>query len=220
MLSIINLVYLIAAVLFVSGLKGLTHPRTAVRGNMMSALGMLLAIVVTLIDKSIISYHWIAIGFVAGGLIGLVIAIKIQMTEMPEMVALFNGFGGIASVLVAGAALHSLLGAGRPLTVQTAVATAASGLIGGVTFSGSMIAYLKLNETLRGNVHYAGQQLINAVLLLGAIAMAVWMVQGGGLIPYWIIIALALTLGMLLTVGIGGADMPVVISMLNSYSGW
>ena len=214
----VSLAYLVAAVFFILGLKGLGHPRTAVRGNLFGAVGMLIAIAATLLARGL-SYQYIIIGVAIGGVIGAVAALRVKMTSMPEMVALFNGFGGIASVFVAGAAYAVALGGNDAPGLQTTIAAAVSGLIGGVTFSGSMIAYLKLNETLRGNVHYAGQQLINAVLLLGAIAMAVWMVQGGGLIPYWIIIALALTLGMLLTVGIGGADMPVVIALLNSYSG-
>jgi len=216
--AFVKLVYLIAAVLFVLGLKGLGHPRTAVRGNLMGATGMFIAIVVTLLASGL-SYLYIIAGVAVGALIGAVAALKVKMTSMPEMVALFNGFGGAASVLVAGAAFVVAWKSGQTVDTQTSVATAASGLIGGVTFSGSMIAFLKLNETLRGNVHYSGQQLINALLGLGAVAMAVWLVSGGGLMPYWVIVGLALVLGILLTVGIGGADMPVVIALLNSYSG-
>ncbi|MGD8414002.1 MAG: NAD(P)(+) transhydrogenase (Re/Si-specific) subunit beta, partial [Candidatus Latescibacterota bacterium] len=123
MLSIINLVYLIAAVLFISGLKGLAHPRTAVRGNMISALGMLLAIVVTLIDQSIVEYHWIVVGFVVGDLIGLIVTVKVQMTEIPEMMTLFNSFGDTASLLVAGAALIEAVGLGHGDDLQPKVAT-------------------------------------------------------------------------------------------------
>jgi len=129
----INIGYLIASVLFILGLKGLTHPRTAVRGNLLGATGMLMAVVLTLINQKILSYEMILVGLVIGGAIGAVLAIKIQMTEMPELVALFNGFGGAASVLVAGAALiESTIGIDVPMA-QLTVATAATGLIGAVT---------------------------------------------------------------------------------------
>jgi len=214
----VKLAYLLAAVLFVVGLKGLGHPRTAVRGNLLGATGMLIAIVATLLAQGL-SYTYIIAGMALGGLIGAIVALRVQMTAMPEMVALFNGFGGGASVLVAGAAFIVALKSGEVIDMQTSVATAASGLIGGVTLSGSLIAFLKLNGTLRGNVHYPGQQAINALLLAGCIVLGYSLVTGGGLMPYWIIVGLALLLGVLLTVGIGGADMPVVIALLNSYSG-
>jgi proton-translocating NAD(P)+ transhydrogenase subunit beta len=214
----VKLAYLLSAVLFIMGLKGLGHPRTAVRGNQLGALGMLIAVVVTLLAQGL-SYQYIAIGIAIGALIGAIAAVKVQMTSMPEMVALFNGFGGGASVLVAGAAYLVSMKAGTTGNYQSTIATAASGLIGAVTFSGSLIAYLKLNETMRGNVRFPGQQVFNALLIIGSVAMCVWMLQGGGLLPYLVIIGLALLLGLLLTVGIGGADMPVVIALLNSYSG-
>ena len=214
----VKLAYLLAAILFVVGLKGLGHPRTAVRGNMLGAIGMLVAIVVTLLAQGL-SYTYIIAGMALGGLIGAIVALRVQMTAMPEMVALFNGFGGGASVLVAGAAFIVALKGGEVIDMQTSIATAASGLIGGVTLSGSLIAFLKLNGTLRGNVHYPGQQVINALLLAGCIMLGYLLATGGDLTPYWIIVGLALLLGVLLTVGIGGADMPVVIALLNSYSG-
>ena len=214
----VKLAYLLAAVLFVVGLKGLGHPRTAVRGNMLGAIGMLVAIVATLLAQGL-SYPTIIAGVALGGLIGLIVALRVQMTAMPEMVALFNGFGGGASVLVAGAAFIVALKGGEVIDMQTSIATAASGLIGGVTLSGSLIAFLKLNGTLRGNVHYPGQQAINGLLLASCIALGYLLATGGGLTPYWAIVGLSLLLGVLLTMGIGGADMPVVIALLNSYSG-
>ena len=130
MSSLINIGYLLASVLFILGLKGLTHPRTAVRGNLLGAIGMLLAIVLTLTNQEIVSYDMIILGLIIGGAIGAVLAIKIEMTSMPELVAVFNGFGGVASVLVAGAALlESTMGSAIPL-MQLTVAAAASGLIG------------------------------------------------------------------------------------------
>ena len=128
MSPLVNIAYLIAAALFIFGLKGLSHPRTAVRGNLIGAVGMLLAVVVTLLDRQILSYEWIILGFVIGGAVGAVFAVKVEMTAMPQMVALFNGFGGGASALVAGAALLEAL-QGNPST-QLTVATVASGLIG------------------------------------------------------------------------------------------
>ncbi len=214
----VKLAYLLAAILFILGLKGLGHPRTAVRGNMLGALGMVIAVAVTLLARGL-SLPYIALGVGIGAVIGATAALRVKMTSMPEMVAVFNGFGGIASVLVAGAAYLTALHSGTEPGLQMTIATAASGLIGGVTFSGSMIAFLKLRETMRGNVHFPGQQLLNALLGAGAVAMGVWMAQGAGIMPYWIIVAVAFLLGILLTVGIGGADMPVVIALLNSYSG-
>jgi NAD(P) transhydrogenase subunit beta len=222
MLSIINLVYLIAAVLFISGLKGLAHPRTAVRGNMMSAMGMLLAIVVTLIDKSIIGYQYIIIGFIAGGTLGAIIAVKIQMTEMPEMVALFNGFGGIASLLVAGAAIVEAVATGGADNMQLKIATVASGLIGSVTFWGSLVAFCKLKGVVisGGNVTVPGHQVWNALMTIVVIGLGVYLVMNPGeMWAYWAIVGVAALLGIMLTIPIGGADMPVVIALLNSYSG-
>ena len=216
--SYVNLAYVFAAVLFIVGLKGLGHPRTAVRGNLTGALAMLIAVIVTLLAKGL-SYQFILIGVGIGALIGAVAALRVQMTSMPEMVALFNGFGGIASVLVAGTAFMSAVTKGVQPGLQMAIATAVSGLIGGITFSGSMIAYLKLKETMKGNVRFPGKQLINILLAVGAIVCGIWLVTSGTVLPYWIIVAGALVLGILLTVGIGGADMPVVIALLNSYSG-
>ena len=217
----INIGYLIASVLFIFGLKGLTHPRTAVRGNLLGATGMMLAIVLTLINQKILSYEMILVGLVIGGAIGAVLAIKIQMTEMPELVALFNGFGGAASVLVAGAALvESSVGVDVPMA-QLTVATAASGLIGAVTFWGSLVAFGKLKGLVNENaVLFTGQQVINAFLALAALALAAWVVlDPTSIMAYWLLVAVASVLGVLLVIPIGGADMPVVVALLNSYSG-
>ena len=144
-ITLINFAYLVASVLFILGLKGLTHPRTAVRGNTLGALAMLLAVLATLLDQRILSFEYILIGVVVGLLIGVAFAAKIPMTSMPELVAIFNGFGGVASVLVAGAALIQVQDPSHQLTVSTA----ASGLIGTVTFWGSLVAFFKLMEVLR-----------------------------------------------------------------------
>ena len=218
---LINGGYLVAAVLFIFGLKGLTHPRTAVRGNLLGSCGMLLAIVITLTDQGIVGFEVILIGIVIGAAIGAVLAVKIEMTAMPELVALFNGFGGIASVLVAGAALiESTLNGGVPF-MQVTVAIAASGLIGAVTFWGSLVAFGKLRGLINENaVLFSGQQVINAVLAIIALALSAGVIiDPSNLMLYWGLVAVASLLGVLLVIPIGGADMPVVVALLNSYSG-
>jgi len=218
---LVNLAYLVAAVLFISGFKGLSHPRKAVRGNLLGSIGMLIAVLVTLINKDIIDYKWIMIGLAIGGFIGMLLAIKIEMTSMPELVGLFNGLGGGASVLVAGGALiESTIGGANP-TMQLMVATSASGLIGAVTLWGSLVAFGKLSGKITSNaILLPGRHVINIVLALAAITMAVMIVQDPtNMANYWILVGIASVLGILAVIPIGGADMPVVISLLNSYSG-
>jgi len=218
-LNLINLAYLIAAVLFILGLKGLTHPRTAVRGNLLGALGMLVAIVATLLHYEVLSYWMIIVGLVVGSAAGTVLALTIRMTAMPQLVALFNGFGGGASVLVAGAELVRKLreateaGADLDLPLTVAVAIFLSGLIGAVTFWGSLVAFAKLQEikAFKNPVHFPGRQLMNALLGMIVLGLTVWGVLGPA--NLWIYVALVLVNP------IGGADMPVVIALLNSYSG-
>jgi NAD(P) transhydrogenase subunit beta len=219
--AVINLTYLVAAILFIFGLKGLSHPRTAVRANLLGALGMLLAIVVTLIDRTIVSYEIILAGLVVGSAVGAVLAVRVQMTGMPQMVALLNGFGGVASTLVAGAALLEALHLPGDPTLQMTIATAASGIIGAVTFWGSLIAFAKLQGVIsEKSVVFAGQKAINASLALAAIAFSVLLVLSPYEISYyWLVVGVSSVLGILLTIPIGGADMPVVIALLNSYSG-
>jgi NAD(P) transhydrogenase subunit beta len=224
--SLINLAYLAAAVLFILGLKGLAHPRTAVRANLTGATGMLLAIVATLVDRSILgggsqAFVLIFAAILVGAAAGAILALKIQMTAMPQMVALLNGFGGGASVLVAGAALTD---AGPDPSAQLLVATAASGIIGAVTFWGSLVAFDKLQELfLPGKpIHFAGQQPLNALLGVACVALSFWLVAGdpSTRVPtYWVVVVIASVAGVLLTIPIGGADMPVAIALLNSYSG-
>ena len=218
--TLINFAYLVASVLFILGLKGLTHPRTAVRGNLLGALAMFVAVAVTLLDQQILTFEMILAGVVVGALIGVILAVKIQMTAMPQLVALFNGFGGGASVFVAGAALIESLGSGGVPSAQFTVATSASGAIGAVTFWGSLIAFAKLQEIMSGRpLVFPGQQFLNLVLTLGSIAGAVWLVLNPSTDPYWTIVAVASLLGILIVIPIGGADMPVIIAFLNSCSG-
>ncbi len=221
MSSLINIGYLVASVLFILGLKGLTHPKTAVRGNLLGAVGMLLAILLTLTDQKIVSYEMIILGLIIGSAIGAVLAIKIEMTSMPELVAVFNGFGGIASVLVAGAALiENTLGSEVPLA-QLTVAIAASGLIGAVTFWGSLVAFGKLKGLIGDNaILFSGQQIINAALAAIVLGLSCWVViDPANTLAYWLLVGVASALGVLLVIPVGGADMPVVVALLNSYSG-
>jgi len=215
--ALINLAYLVASVLFIAGLKGLAHPRTAVRGNMLGSSAMLIAVVATLFKAEIVGWIWILAAVLVGGLIGAVLALKIQMTAMPQLVALFNGFGGVASVLVAGEALIS----SDTALVPILIATSTSGLIGAITFTGSLVAFGKLQEVITGNpVLLPGRHVFNALLAVGCVVLAVMLVMNPGNTGlYWILAAVASLLGVLLVVPIGGADMPVVIALLNSYSG-
>lgn len=219
--TLINLGYLISAALFIFGLKGLTHPRTAVRGNLLGATGMLLAVLITLADKHIVSFEVIIAGLVIGAAIGAILAIKIEMTAMPELVALFNGFGGIASVFVAGAALIETTLGGQIPNTQVTVATAASGFIGAVTLWGSLVAFGKLRGIINENaLLFSGQQVINAILaLLGLMLSAGIVLDPSSHLLYWLLVLVASILGVLLVIPIGGADMPVVVALLNSYSG-
>lgn len=219
--ALIGFAYLAASVLFILGLKGLSHPRTAVRGNGMAAVAMLIAVVVTLLDRQIVSYETIIAGLVVGSAIGIVMAVKVKMTAMPQMVALLNGFGGGASVLVAGAALVEVQTGGGVFTAQFTIATALSAVIGAVTFFGSLVAFAKLQELVSGNaIVFRGQHLLSAFVALWAVLLTVALVlkpESGSV--YWALTAVGALLGVLVTIGIGGADMPVVISLLNSYSG-
>ncbi|MFH1068124.1 MAG: NAD(P)(+) transhydrogenase (Re/Si-specific) subunit beta [Candidatus Glassbacteria bacterium] len=220
--AIINLAYLLASVLFILGLKGLSHPRTAVRGNLIGAFGMLIAIVVTLFDRNILSFDMIIVGLIVGAALGAILATKIQMTGMPQMVALLNGFGGGASVMVAGAALLEANITGRVTGAQMTISTAASGIIGAVTFWGSLVAFAKLQEVVIGSkpVLFRGQHLINALVLAVSIGLGVWLVlEPSNMNIYWLLTVVASVLGVLLVIPIGGADMPVVIALPNSYSG-
>ena len=218
---VVNLAYLAASILFILGLRGLTHPRTAVRGNLAGASGMLLAVVVTLLDQAIVSYELIAAGLVAGTAAGIPMALRVPMTAMPQLVALFNGFGGGASVLVAGAALIEIILVATGFSTPVAVSIAASGLVGAVTFCGSLVAFGKLQGLIsEKSVTLPAHQLLNALLGLACLAFAAWLVVDPTVSSaYWALVLAASLLGVMLVMPIGGADMPVVISLLNSYSG-
>ena len=221
--ALVNLVYLIAAVLFIFALTGLSHPRTAVRGNLLGAFGMLLAIVVTLLDKRIVSFEIILAGLVVGAIIGALMAYRSPMTAIPQVVAVFNGLGGGASALAAGAALEESLRGDflEALATQTTVAAGASALIGGVAFTGSMIAFAKLRGLISEKpVLLPGRHFLNIILLLACLGLGAWLViDASSSLSFWILVGGASLLGVMLVMPIGGADMPVVIALLNSYSG-
>ncbi len=220
---LVQLCYVLAAVLFIFGLKMMSHPRTAVRGNLCGSLGMLIAIVATLWLHEVVTYEYILVGVLIGSIAGAWLALKVPMTAMPQMVGLLNGFGGGASVLVAGAELLRG-GVGEINPYVAMVATAVSGIIGAVTFWGSLVAFGKLQELkmFKKPVSLPGQQAINVVLLILAVLLAGWMVAGEPAHAAWTylaIVVIASVLGVFLVNPIGGADMPVVIALLNSYSG-
>jgi NAD(P) transhydrogenase subunit beta len=272
--SFINIAYVIAAILFIFDLRWMSHPRTAVRGNRTGVLGMMIAIVVTLLSGNL-EFQYIMIGVAIGALIGAVAAMRVTMTAMPEMVGLFNGFGGGASVMVAGAALIAAMSslAGQEADSQMKIATVASGIIGSVTFFGSYVAFGKLAEFLAvkwklhfwqklikygfslvvaaGGIWYGlsqgisvlsiimmlsavliglmllsrkdrfpGMNILKALCAIAAIALGVMVVLNpGNTLLFWVLVGVAGMLGVILTFSIGGADMPVVIALLNSYSG-
>ena len=219
-----NLAYLASAVLFILGIKGLTRPKTAVRGNLLSATGMLVAVVVTLLDNSIVSFDLIIAGALLGGAIGAVLAKKVQMTAMPQLVAALNGFGGGASLGVAAASyLQTLGGAGveGALGIVSVVAISLTVIIGALTVTGSFIAFAKLQEIMPGQpIGFPGMTAFNGLLLIGALVLTVLLAMDpGNTLYFWTAITLAAILGLTLVLPIGGADMPVVIALLNSYSG-
>lgn len=213
--------YVIAAVLFILGLKKLSHPKTARTGNFIAGVGMLIAIVATLVAYSGIDWKLIAIGMIIGSLIGAIFAIKVKMTAMPQMVAILNGFGGGASALVAAAEFYMKVSPTEPSTFLLST-IAISVFVGTLTFTGSFIAFGKLQGFISGQpIVFTGQKALNAIFAIGLIACSVGMViVPADMYMYFIgVVVLAALLGVTLVIPIGGADMPVVISLLNSYSG-
>ena len=217
--NIIQILYLIATGLFIVGIKRLGSPATARSGNQMAAFGMLIGVAVTLFDQEIIAFEYIIAGVIIGSLIGIFAAKKVQMTAMPEMVAVFNGFGGGASALVAWGEFSRL----NPslFDTQSLVTTGLSILIGSITFTGSFIAFGKLKGFIGGGrIALPGQNIINLLLTVAALGLVGWFTFDPEYqLIFWILFGLALLIGVLTVLPIGGADMPVVISLLNSYSG-
>jgi len=210
-----NLAYVLASILFILGIKKLSSPKTARAGNAISSIGMLIAIIATMTSFELLDFKLIALGMIIGTIIGAAFAIRVEMTQMPQMVAIFNGLGGAASAFVASSEYFS--GSDSSFIIMSI-----SVLIGTLTFSGSFIAFGKLQGFISGKaITFTGQQAINA-LIFGS-AMALLTAHNFNVLPddtiFYTIAALALMLGIGLTIPIGGADMPVVISLLNSYSG-
>ena len=216
--SYINIVYLISSICFIYGLKRLSHPKTARNGNMIASLGMLLAILATIIpdalsDSSSLNFTMIGIAMIIGSIIGGFFAIKVEMTQMPQLVAIFNGFGGGASAFVAAESF------GAQDSMFFTISVVLSLVVGTLTFTGSFIAFGKLQGLVTTKpVTFPGQQIFNGILAI-VMVVAAYMIPTYGINSFYIIVALSALLGILLVIPIGGADMPVVISLLNSYSG-
>jgi NAD(P) transhydrogenase subunit beta len=228
--DLVNLLYLAAAVLFIIALKMMTHPRTATNGNLLGAVGMLLAIVVTLFDRQIVSFEVIIAGLVAGSLFGAIVAWRAPMTAMPQLVAVFNGLGGGASALAVGASLEetfsdaavkSVSFAGQAEILKLSISAAAAALVGAVTLTGSFVAYAKLQGLIEERpTLLPARHVINAALAAACLALACWLVVAPhSTLAFWLLIVASSVLGVLVVIPIGGADMPVVISLLNCYSG-
>jgi NAD(P) transhydrogenase subunit beta len=236
----VNFVYLVSAVLFILGIKGLTKPKTALRGNLLSATGMLLAVTVTLVTVNNVDFTYIVAGVLVGSMIGALMALRVQMTSMPQMVALLNGFGGGASLTIALAEYVSIIGLSPnsltdlaqllPATSATfgngllgIIAVASIGLtvlIGSVTLTGSLVAFSKLQELMKKSYGLPGGPLGNGVLLAAALVSIFLLIDNPGNSGLMLtVLGLGLLLGLFLVMPIGGADMPVVIALLNSYSG-
>ena len=218
--DLINVSYIVSAILFILGIKMLGSASTAVRGNRISSLGMLVAVIVTL-TKGGLDYQYIIIGLIIGSLIGLVAAKRVQMTGMPELVALFNGFGGLASLLVGWSEFEK--GGEGNWFLYSVICIAI--LIGGITFTGSLVAYLKLSGKVGGNaVVFPFQKFVNLLVMLSAVLIGLLLIIPNNFsenhdLLIWTLISLALLVGVLGVIPIGGGDMPVVIALLNSFSG-
>ncbi|BAY61590.1 NAD(P) transhydrogenase beta subunit [Calothrix brevissima NIES-22] len=217
----IQLTYLVAASLFILGLKKLGSPATARNGNVVAAVGMLLAIVATMLDQHVLNYEMILLGLAIGSGIGAIAAYKVQMTEMPQMVGLLNGLGGAASALVAVAEFWRLLDSGSPIPLDVNISMLLDVLIGGVTFTGSFLAFAKLQGLISGSpITFPFQQPFNLLLLGLYIAGSAYLIVTPDSLPIFLaVVAVSLVLGVMFVIPIGGGDMPVVISLLNSLSG-
>ncbi|HAU29957.1 MAG TPA: NAD synthetase [Rhodospirillaceae bacterium] len=225
MTPVSEILYLIAAVLFILSIKGLAHPKSARRGNILGAAGMMLAVLVTVFKPNVLSYSAIFTAMAIGGGIGAFIALKIKMTALPQLVAGFHSLVGLAAVFVAAAAFSSptAYGIGIPgnIHVGSLIEMSLGTAIGAVTFTGSLVAFGKLQGLIGGKpLRFQGQHILNLVLGIFLVGLILWLCESSSPVAFWLINILALSLGILLILPIGGADMPVVVSMLNSYSGW
>ena len=223
--SAFALLYLVAAICFIMALRGLSSPETARSGNIYGISGMVIAILTTLALTQVVSYWLIGVGILVGGAVGTFIALRIQMTALPQLVAAFHSLVGLAAVFVAAAAFFNpeAYGIGQygSIAIGSLIEMSIGTAIGAITFTGSVVAFAKLQGLVTGKpLVFMGQHPLNAVLAIMTVAAVWWLCQGQSAIAFWLIVVIALALGFLLILPIGGADMPVVISMLNSYSGW
>ena len=220
--TIIDLFDLVAIAFFIYGLHELNSPATARRGNGFAMAGMTIALVGILVREQGVGWPAVALGIAIGGIVGIYAAVKVKMTAMPQMVALYNGAGGGAAALIS-TVQYYIAGHAGSLDGIVAVSLVLSAIIGCISFSGSIVAFLKLQEVMTGRpVTYPGQQIVNAAVLIGIVVLAVWFVATLGAVPVWafpLLLLCALLLGVLFVLPIGGADMPVVISLLNSFTG-
>lgn len=217
--------YLVSAVCFILALRGLSSPESARRGNFLGIAGMVIAIGTTLANPNILSFDLIVVGILIGGAIGTVVALKIEMTSLPELVAAFHSLVGLAAVFVAAAAFFApeAYGIGKvgEIAAASLIEMSLGTAIGAITFSGSIIAFAKLKGIMSGApITFPGQHALNAILGISLVALVAWLVVSNSPTAFIAIVILALLIGFLLIIPIGGADMPVVVSMLNSYSGW
>ncbi|MGY8998616.1 MAG: NAD(P)(+) transhydrogenase (Re/Si-specific) subunit beta [Rhodospirillales bacterium] len=217
--------YLAAAVCFILALRGLSNPESARKGTLLGIIGMVIAVVTTFADPTVMSFELIIAGIVIGGLIGTVVALKIEMTALPQLVAAFHSLVGLAAVFVASAAFFAPeaygIGVLGNIKAASLVEMSLGAAIGAITFSGSLIAFGKLQGILGGSpLVFKGQHPLNALLAIALITMVVWLVQTNNETAFWAVVALSILIGFTIILPIGGADMPVVVSMLNSYSGW
>ncbi|MBE0531533.1 MAG: NAD(P)(+) transhydrogenase (Re/Si-specific) subunit beta [Rhodospirillales bacterium] len=223
--SIVGFAYLIAAILFIMALRGLSSPETARKGNFYGIAGMVIAVVTTLINPEVVSYGTIIFAVLIGGSIGTVVALRIQMTALPQLVAAFHSLVGLAAVVVAVGAFYQPeaygIGTFGAIHGGSLVEMSLGAAVGAITFSGSLIAFAKLQGVMTGApIIFKGQHQLNALIGILIVALIVWLVASNSQTAFWLLVVLAFLIGFLLIVPIGGADMPVVVSMLNSYSGW
>ena len=224
--QITGFAYLIASVLFILALRGLSSPETARRGNIFGIAGMVIAVVATLVHPDVVSFGMIILGVLIGGSIGTVIAQRIQMTALPQLVAAFHSLVGLAAVAVAVAALsnpapYGIVDASGAIFVGSLIEMSLGTAIGAITFTGSVIAFLKLQGLMSGNpIVFPMQHPLNAVIGLAILGLIIWFSATESYTAFILLVVLSLVIGLLLIIPIGGADMPVVVSMLNSYSGW
>ena len=218
--NIVNLGYVIAAIFFIIGLKRLSSPGTAKNGNRLASVGMLIAVLATVLGNNILGWEWIISSILIASVIGVFSARKIQMTAMPQLVAIFNGLGGSASGLIAAGELYNLIEANSEIAKDTTITIMISTIIGSLTLTGSLIAFGKLQEIMPTRpLLLPARNILNIILILALIFSAIWLVIEPSYTPFIIAAIIALILGILIVIPIGGADMPVVIALLNSYSG-